>query len=134
MKYQFFIFALWIGSSVGSIRFQLKKRTRSVEKREFSMKFGSLLASTKVPFVPLLNYKDIEYYGDISIGTPGQTLSVIFDTGSSDLWVPSSACNSRGCSMHAKFLSTRSSTFIDRHLTFTETVRAFGAASDSFYL
>ncbi|XP_012314628.2 cathepsin E [Aotus nancymaae] len=60
---------------------------------------------------PLINYLDMEYFGTISIGSPPQNFTVIFDTGSSNLWVPSVYCTSPACKKHTRFQPSQSNTY-----------------------
>ncbi|XP_040278134.1 gastricsin-like [Bufo bufo] len=73
-------------------------------------------------------YMDTYYYGQISIGTPPQNFLVLFDTGSSNLWVPSVNCQSSACSNHHLFNPSQSSTYTTNGQQFT---MSYGSGSVS---
>jgi len=54
---------------------------------------------------------DVGFFAPVTIGTPGTTFNILMDSGSADLWVPSSSCSTAACGPHSKIGATTSSTF-----------------------
>ncbi|EJT97978.1 acid protease [Dacryopinax primogenitus] len=62
---------------------------------------------------------DMEWYGNVVVGTPAQTYTVDFDTGSSDFFLPDSSCGD--CGSHDTYNPSSSSTSKPLGKTFTLT-------------
>ena len=60
----------------------------------------------------LENSYTTQYFGEISIGNPPQYFKLVFDTGSTDVWIPSKKCIfSLSCWNHNYYDSSLSSTY-----------------------
>nr|BAN20201.1 cathepsin D [Riptortus pedestris] len=80
--------------------------------KQYRIRLSKYLSFRKSGVLELKNDANMDYYGEIALGTPPQTFQVVFDTGSSDLWVPSSKCwFSLACWNHNYFKTGKSSTF-----------------------
>uniref|UniRef100_A0A8D1TQZ6 renin n=1 Tax=Sus scrofa TaxID=9823 RepID=A0A8D1TQZ6_PIG len=106
-----------------SVRESLKERGVDMARlgAEWSQFSKRLSFGNRTSPVVLTNYLDTQYYGEIGIGTPPQTFKVIFDTGSANLWVPSTKCSPlyTACEIHSLYDSSESSSYVENGTEFT---------------
>ena len=67
--------------------------------------------------VGLRNFKDLQYFGTLYLGSARQELNLVYDTGSSWLWVPTKLC--KGCPTENRY-DTESSEFYNETDTIIE--------------
>ena len=97
-------------AEVHHIPLHIKERTPE-HGRLFLDSLRTVQAGGPAVNVPLTDFEDTQYFGIIEIGTPPQSFKVVFDTGSSNLWVPSSKCHTIPCFLHHKYDHSKSSTY-----------------------
>ena len=66
---------------------------------------------TATHFMQLDNFKNTQYSGEVGVGTPPQSMRVIFDTGSANFWVYTRDCKSLACQLHSTYDHRLSSTY-----------------------
>lgn len=118
MNCKFFIlFSLVVAASCDFIRVPLHK-TKSIRNtlKQLGLQVPKARYNKLGDAQPIIltDYLDAQYYGPITLGTPPQTFNVVFDTGSSNLWVPSTQCGllNIACKLHNKYDSNSSTTYI----------------------
>ena len=133
---KYIITLLFLGSQI-DLSFQIKPICLSVNRRvtydnrnsTTKEKFIQISDENKLLFLseinaktalPLTNYKNVQYYGIISLGSHKQEMTVNFDTGSSILWIPSKDC--LDCRKYGeKFNSDQSSSY--QNLTIPKSIQ-----------
>lgn len=88
-----------ISNNKNDLRIKAYLKPRFIERR----------SKTEDVLIPLTNFKNSQYVGTISIGSPSQDIDVIFDTGSSNFWITSKRCEN--CFNHKSYDGTLSGTY-----------------------
>jgi len=93
----------------------LKRNEDYTKSNYLHAKYNRMLGGTAD--VELQDFMNTQYYGTIELGTPAVSFIVLFDTGSSNLWVPASNCTNCASSK-TKYNPAASSTFQPNGTTF----------------
>ncbi|KAH9922573.1 acid protease [Amylocystis lapponica] len=95
------------------------------------------LSPVDVPLADFFKGTDLQWYGNISVGTPPQDVSVVFDTGSATLEFASTQCRTT-CANQTRFNTSASSTYVQgtqtSELTFGTGVGVDPVQGDNYQL
>ncbi|KAI0023101.1 aspartic peptidase domain-containing protein [Xylariomycetidae sp. FL0641] len=69
----------------------------------------AIVPGINIPLTAWVNGSNKQWYSNISVGTPSQNLTVLWDTGSTDLLIPGTNCTT--CGEHRLFNPNESSTY-----------------------
>ena len=116
LKYFFALISLFLLTEAALVSVPLHKVKVEKSKANELMKLRAkyhVKDTCKMYKEKLFNYVNDAYYGRITIGTPPQDFLVLFDTGSSNLWVPVAPCNpnNTACVNHNQYYPSNSSTY-----------------------
>lgn len=130
-----YVFLLAVASNADLIRipvYKAKTARRVLQEVDTDVNLVRIRYGALTP-EPLSNYLDAQYYGEVTIGTPPQKFSILFDTGSSNLWVPSKKCHMTNiaCLLHNKYDSRKSKSYVANG---TEFAIQYGSGSLSGFL
>jgi len=107
------VFALALAGSSGDCEeCAAEEQTLTLLQAQSQLRSGamsmSLVKKTRKTKSSSAGHK-MAYFGLVDVGTPRQGFSVVFDTGSGNLIVPGSDCDSHACQIHRRFTMKKSS-------------------------
>uniref|UniRef100_A0AAV1U098 Peptidase A1 domain-containing protein n=1 Tax=Peronospora matthiolae TaxID=2874970 RepID=A0AAV1U098_9STRA len=112
----------------------MSRRTRPRFDRDaaaitIALALATVTSSFELLRIPLENFDQMQFIGSIDVGSPPQRFRVIFDTGSSDLWLPETNCIA--CAGSSRYHAAASHS----HEALNESFRlAYGSGNASGYV
>eukprot|EP00928_Gymnodinium_smaydae_P035341 TRINITY_DN24888_c0_g3_i1.p1 TRINITY_DN24888_c0_g3~~TRINITY_DN24888_c0_g3_i1.p1 ORF type:complete len:557 (+),score=58.83 TRINITY_DN24888_c0_g3_i1:110-1780(+) len=122
---------LILGGAKRRLERKYAKYALSQSPQEFTVVSPDKAVSKKPPEIDLEDEHDVSYYGEMEVGSPPQKFNVIYDTGSSIVWVPTKDIAAAGCASKHVYDHGPSDSYVKNCSRF-ETEYGSGAVSGYF--